>query len=98
MLKTIGAFVVVSAMSSVAAAAQPKALSNSELDQVVAGGNDCCYCPPPEQKVKGSNGWGNGEDPTNPGSFHGGTEPSKSTNSSIPGGGINQNPTTSSGR
>jgi hypothetical protein len=73
-------------------------MTNNELDQVVAGWYDCCYCPPPPQKEKGNNGWGNGADATNAGSFSGGTAPSKSTNSSIAGGGINQNPTTSSGR
>jgi hypothetical protein len=98
MVKTLGAFVVVSAMWSVGAAAQPTALSNNELDEVVAGWYDCCYCPPPGEKVKGNNGWGNGADPSNPGSDNGGTAASKTANASIPGGGINQNPTTSSGR
>jgi hypothetical protein len=77
--------------------AEPKKMTGAELDQVVAGE----ICPPdvppppppePEVKVKGNNGWGNGPDTTNPGSFSGGTAPSKSTNSSIPGGGINQAP------
>jgi len=31
--------------------------------------------------TKGNNGWGNGADSTNNGSFSGGTDPSKSTNS-----------------
>src|SRR5262249_51849408 len=45
---------------------------------------------------KGNNGWGNGADPTNAGSFSGGTAPSKSTNSSDPSAGkTNTNPTTS---
>jgi hypothetical protein len=99
MSKMLSAFVVMSAtISSVALAAEQKAMTNSELDQVVAGWYDCCYCPPPPQNEKGNNGWGNGADTTNAGSFSGGSAPSKSTNSSIPGGGINQNPTTSTGR
>jgi hypothetical protein len=75
-------------------------LTQKELTFVTGGGGtgDCCGCPPPENE-KGNNGWGNGADPTNPGSFHGGTEPSKSTNSSQPGAGkINTNPTDSDGR
>jgi hypothetical protein len=32
--------------------------------------------------TKGNNGWGNGADSTNSGSFSGGTDPSKSINSS----------------
>jgi hypothetical protein len=99
MLKALSAMVAMTAMSSVVFAAEPKAMTNSELDEVVAG----WVCPPPPPtncagNVCGNNGWGNGEDGTNPGSFQGGTEPSKSTNLSIPGGGINENPTTSSGR
>lgn len=33
-----------------------------------------------EDPDRGDNGWGNGPDTTNPGSFSGGTAPSKSTN------------------
>jgi hypothetical protein len=73
-----------------------------ELDRVYGGGDEChCECPPPpeEEKEKGNNGWGNGADPTNAGSFSGGTAPSKSTNSSQPSAGkINTNPTDSDGR
>jgi hypothetical protein len=36
-----------------------------------------CEC---EGKVRGDNGWGNGADGTNPGSFSGGTAGSKSDN------------------
>ena len=38
--------------------------------------------PDPEQEpeVRGDNGWGNGADTTNAGSFSGGTQSSKSTN------------------
>ena len=39
-----------------------------------------CSCP--EEPVRGDNGWGNGPDSTNAGSFSGGTEPSKSSNGS----------------
>jgi hypothetical protein len=67
-------------------------MTDQQLDQVVAGWE----APPP---LKGNNGWGNGADPTNPGSFSGNTAPSKSTNSSVPSEGkINTNPTTSTGR
>jgi hypothetical protein len=47
--------------------------------------------------VKGNNGWGNGSDPSNPGSPNGGTAPSKTANGTA-GPGINTNPTTSNGR
>lgn len=83
------------ALITLPASAAPKKMSLEHLDMVVAGTDYTC---PPEERVKGNNGWGNGADPTNPGSFSGATAPSKSTNSSIPGGGINENPTTSSGR
>ncbi len=60
-------------------------LTHEELTQIHAG------C--------GNNGWGNGEDPTNPGSFSGATAPSKSINGSDPSAGkINVNPTDSDGR
>ena len=36
--------------------------------------------PDPEPEVRGDNGWGNGADTTNAGSFSGGTQSSKSTN------------------
>lgn len=50
-------------------------------------------------KEHGNNGWGNGADPTNPGSFSGATAPSKSCNCSDPAAGdINTNPTDSDGR
>ncbi len=35
---------------------------------------------PPSETKKGDNGWGNGADTTNAGSFSGGTSSSKSTN------------------
>ena len=37
-------------------------------------------CEPPPAPEKGDNGWGNGADTTNAGSFSGGTRSSKSTN------------------
>jgi len=73
-------------------------LNADELSLVSGGGGCYCDCEPPP-KEKGNNGWGNGEDGTNPGSFQGGTEASKSTNSSVPAAGkINTNPTDSDGR
>ena len=74
-------------------------LNTEELTLVSGGGDVCPPPPPPDTKEKGNNGWGNGADPTNAGSFSGGTEPSKSTNSSQPDAGkINTNPTDSDGR
>ncbi len=40
----------------------------------------CDPTPPPEETVKGNNGWGNGPDTTNAGSFSGGTADTKSVN------------------
>jgi hypothetical protein len=55
--------------------------------------------PPGQTGIQGNNGWGNGTDPINPGSDNGGSDPSKSTNSSQPGAGkINTDPTDSTGR
>jgi len=71
-------------------------LNATEIDMVYGGGD---YCPPPEENQKGNNGWGNGADPTNPGSFSGRTAPSKSNNGSVPSAGkVNTNPTDSDGR
>jgi hypothetical protein len=40
-----------------------------------------CGCePPPEEPTKGNNGWGNGPDSTNAGSFSGATSVTKSVN------------------
>jgi len=77
-----------------------RSLTTAELNMVSGGGDECCYCPPPPtEKEKGNNGWGNGTDGNNPGSFKGGSEPSKSINDSNPGNGkINLNPTESDGR
>ena len=76
-----------------------RALSLGELELVYGGGDECCSCPPPEEAEKGDNGWGNGADPSNPGSDNGGTAPSKTANASVPSAGkINTNPTDSDGR
>lgn len=89
------AIATVAALVALPASAAPKKMTAEQLDLVVAGTDYTC---PPEERVKGNNGWGNGADPNNPGSFSGATSPSKIANASIPGGGINENPTTSSGR
>jgi hypothetical protein len=49
------------------------AFANSEY-------TDDCEPLPQEEPVKGSNGWGNGPDSTNAGSFSGGTAVTKSVN------------------
>lgn len=55
--------------------------------------------PPGISGVFGNNGWGNGSDPSNPGSDDGLTAPSKTANASVPEAGqVNTNPTTSDGR
>ena len=46
----------------------------------------CDGCEPdPNEDVKGNNGWGNGPDTTNAGSFSGATAPSKSSNGAVNG-------------
>src|SRR5690242_12662659 len=92
--------VVTSVVSSAgwASTAGPAKMTDAQLDQVVAGwvnpgGNPCGRSP----WDCGNNGWGNGFDLTNPGSFHGLTAPSKMVNGSN-GTGPNLNPTTSNGR
>ena len=67
-------------------------MTDQQLDQVVAGWVTNC-----SDKVCGNNGWGNGTDGINPGSFKGATAPSKGTNGTN-GPGINTNPTNSTGR
>lgn len=89
------ALTTLAAFAALPAVAAPQKMTLERLDLVVAGTDYTC---PPEERIKGNNGWGNGADPTNPGSFSGATAASKSINASIPGGGINENPTTSSGR
>jgi hypothetical protein len=91
-LAVLGAFT----LASVSAVAAPVKLTKNQMDLVVAGSD---YCYPPPVLTKGNNGWGNGTDGTNPGSFQGGTLASKSTNLSQPlAGKINTNPTSSDGR
>lgn len=88
MVKSLMAVIATTAFVALPVTAAPVKMTKTQLDQVVAG----TYVCPPEEKVKGNNGWGNGPDTTNPGSFSGATELSKSTNSSIPGGGVNEAP------
>lgn len=96
MNKRLAAAVALSAVVSLPAAAAMKKMSGEMLDQVVAGTD---YCPPPEVRVKGNNGWGNGADPSNPGSDHGATRASKNANINLVGANkVNTNPTTSTGR
>lgn len=86
------------AFLSVSAFAAPTKMNSDALDQVVAGTGDC-GCPPPEGKVKGNNGWGNGADPTNPGSDNGATAASKLAGTNLTSANkINTNPTDSTGR
>jgi hypothetical protein len=95
MIKILTAAIAATTLLSLPAQAEPKKMTGAQLDQVVAGEicpPDIPPPPPPTVKVKGNNGWGDGPDTTNPGSFRGGTAPSKSTNSSIPGGGVNEAP------
>ncbi|HEX2531211.1 MAG TPA: hypothetical protein VHK70_07025 [Burkholderiaceae bacterium] len=90
MIKTLTATLALTALASFASAAEPMKMADTQLDTVVAGWTDCTC-------EKGNNGWGNGADPTNPGSFSGATAPSKSANGTN-GPGINTNPTFSDGR
>jgi hypothetical protein len=60
-----------------------RTLKTEEL-ALVAGAGDLC---PEPTKQKGNNGWGNGPDSTNPGSFSGATEGSKEDNTWTPGDG-----------
>jgi hypothetical protein len=84
--------VVLVASASVAVAA-PQIMTEPQLEGIVAGHVEV-NC---SEHICGNNGWGNGMDGNNPGSFQGGTEPSKSVNDTN-GPGINTNPTTSTGR
>lgn len=101
MLKQISAGIALASIVSLPALAAPERMSIAQLDEVVAG-TDCCVCPPPPPtgNEKGNNGWGNGADPSNPGSDHGGTAPSKNANNNLPPGQDrrNTNPTGSTGR
>ncbi|MGH8809975.1 MAG: hypothetical protein ACREX0_19035 [Noviherbaspirillum sp.] len=96
MIKAITAALALTSVVSLPVSAEPKKMSSEALDQIVAGTD---YCPPPEP-LKGNNGWGNGADPSNPGSDNGLTAPSKLANFNLPPGQNvpNTNPTTSTGR
>lgn len=109
MLKVLGSIVALSALVSLPAAAEPRKMTSAQLDEVVAGTGYTPppppYCPPAPPTncrggVCGNNGWGNGADPSNPGSGSGGTSPSKLANFNLPPGAskINTNPTGSTGR
>lgn len=96
MIKALTVAVALSSLVSLPASAAPKKMPSEMLDQVVAGTD---YCPPPEVSKKGNNGWGNGADPSNPGSPNGGTAASKIANVNLlDANQINTNPTTSTGR
>lgn len=96
MLKLMTAGIALASIVGLPAMAAPERMSSVQLDEVVAGTD--CGCPTPEPG-KGNNGWGNGADPSNPGSDNGGTAPSKTNNGSVPGAGRpNTNPTGSTGR
>lgn len=97
MIKALTVAVALSSLVSLPASAAPKKMPSEMLDQVVAGTD---YCPPPpEVREKGNNGWGNGADPSNPGSPNGGTAASKIANVNLlDANQINTNPTTSTGR
>lgn len=99
MLKQITAGLALASVVSMPALAAPERMSSAQLDEVVAGTYPC-GCPPPTGKEKGNNGWGNGSDPSNPGSDNGRTSPSKTANDNLPPGQDrpNTNPTGSTGR
>lgn len=87
-------FIAAFAAASLTAHAAPEKMSTEKLDQVVAG----TFTETPTT-TKGNNGWGNGADGTNAGSFAGPTSPSKIAGGNLTGANkINTNPTTSTGR
>lgn len=98
MLKHTTAGIALAAIFALPAMAAPERMTSIQLDEVVAGTD--CGCPPPTGKEKGNNGWGNGADPSNPGSGSGRTAPSKTGNENLPPGQDrpNTNPTGSTGR
>lgn len=98
MLKHISAGIALASVLALPAWAAPERMSSAQLDEVVAGTDCTCGCPTPTEK--GNNGWGNGSDPSNPGSDNGGTAPSKTANDNLPPGQNrpNTNPTGSTGR
>jgi len=104
MVKILTTLSAIFAFLSVSAFAAPTKMNSEALDQVVAGTGDC-GCPPPNGKVKGNNGWGNGADGPNAGSDEGRTAASKigfpaETGGNLPSppNKINTNPTGSTGR
>jgi hypothetical protein len=56
-------------------------LNVEEMELIAGAGDACCTkdCPPTKRE-HADNGWGNGADSTNAGSFSGGTAGSKSDN------------------
>lgn len=89
MIKTLTAALALTALASLATAAEPTKMSDAALDQVVAGWVDNC-----SDGLCGNNGWGNGPDSTNPGSDAGLTALTKSDNgvNAPSGNGVNLNP------
>ena len=71
MLKLITTAVAALALLAGSASAAPR------FDGLMGHLDPMCGCepppppPPPEEPEKGNNGWGNGADPSNPGSDHG---------------------------
>ena len=100
MLKQVTAGIALASILSLPTLGAPERMSNAHLDEVVAGTGTCGCEPPPTGKEKGNNGWGNGADPSNPGSDNGRTAPSKTNNTNLPPGQDrpNTNPTGSTGR
>jgi hypothetical protein len=98
MLKQLTAGIALASIMALPAMAAPERMTSAQLDEVVAG-TDYGGCPPPVTE-KGNNGWGNGADPSNPGSDNGLTAPSKMSNINLPAGQDkpNTNPTGSTGR
>jgi hypothetical protein len=95
MFKTASVVAIFAVAMSSPVSAAPQKMTDDLLDQVVAG----TYICPPSSKVKGNNGWGNGADGTNPGSFKGATSASKIAGANLTSANrINTNPTMSSGR
>jgi|GEM_PF-6203872 len=95
MIKALTAALALTALASLATAAEPKKMTDAQLDTVVAGADPNC---------QGNNGWGNGADGTNAGSDAGPNALSKlgdpvGTGLNVAGAtGTNVNPTTSTGR
>jgi hypothetical protein len=97
MLKQLTAGIALASIMTLPVMAAPERMTATQLDEVVAGTD--YGCPPPVTE-KGNNGWGNGADPSNPGSDNGLTAPSKTSNINLPPGQNqpNTNPTGSTGR